>query len=316
MNRKLLFVFNPHSGRAQLKNKLVGILDLFVKHGYEVTIHPTQAKLDAKQVVMERAGQYDLLVCSGGDGTMNEVVDGLMEIDPRPNLGYIPAGTVNDFASSLHISRDMMKAAELVMTGKPFACDIGGFNREYFTYVAAFGLFTDVAYQTPQQSKNMLGRMAYILEGAKRLSNIQSYHIKVEHDQGVIEDDFIFGLVTNSTSVGGFKGYRGSDVKLDDGLFEVSLIKTPANAIELQMIIGALMMKEINKDFITTFHTSRLTLTSEEEVPWTLDGEYGGTEKEVQIVNHPKAIHILVNPDVITERTGFVKTDEEPADEI
>lgn len=316
MKRKLLFVFNPHSGRAQLKNKLVPILDLFVKNGYEVTVHPTQAKLDARHIVMEIASQYDLLVCSGGDGTINEVVDGLMEIEQRPDLGYIPAGTVNDFASSLHISRDMLKAAELAMTGEPFACDIGGFNQDYFSYVAAFGLFTDVAYQTPQQTKNILGRMAYILEGAKRLSNVSSYRIKIEHDNGVIEDDFIFGLVTNSTSVGGFKGYRGAGVKLDDGMFEVSLIKTPQNPLDLQMIIGALMVKEINKDFIMTFRTSKLKLISEEEVPWTLDGEYGGTEKEVEIVNHRQAIRIIVNPDKLTKRVETAQLPEEIADEV
>jgi diacylglycerol kinase (ATP) len=300
--KKLLFVFNSRSGKAQIKSKLLDMIDLFVKNGYEVTAHPTQAQQDALELVQENAPEYDMIVCSGGDGTVNEVVSGLMSVADRPLLGYIPAGTVNDFASSLHIPKDMLKAAHLAMEGTPFSCDIGGFNDRYFSYVAAFGIFTDVAYQTPQHFKNILGRTAYVLEGAKQLYNIKSYHMAVEYNGQVMEDDFIFGLVTNSTSVGGFKGFRGKGVKLDDGVFEVSLIKTPKNSIELQMIVSALMQKVINQDFITTFRTSELKLTCSEGVPWTLDGEYGGTHKAVRVQNHRQAIRIMTDPEKLVER--------------
>ena len=295
-SRKMLFVFNPHSGKAQIKNRLLELVDFFVKHDYEVLIHPTQDRLDAYRMVKAHAARCDMVVCSGGDGTVNEVVSGLMQVASRPVLGYIPAGTVNDFASSLALPRDMKRAARIAMEGRPFACDVGGFNESYFCYVAAFGIFTDVAYQTPQHFKNILGRSAYMLEGAKQLYNLKSYHMRVEHDGLVKEDDFIFGLVTNSTSVGGFRGFRGNDVLLDDGLFEVSLIKAPQNIMELQMIVSALMQKEINQDFITTFRTSDLKITCTEEVPFTLDGEYGGQHSVVRVQDHRQAVRIMTDP--------------------
>lgn len=293
MSKKMLFVFNPHSGKAQVKQKLFQIVDIFVKNGYQVTVHPTQEKMDAKRMVKKFAKRSDIIVCSGGDGTINEVVDGLMECEKRPPLGYIPTGTVNDFASSLKLSKNIMKAAQAVVDGKPYPCDVGGFNDEFFTYIAAFGAFTDVAYETPQQTKNILGRMAYILEGMKRLGNLQSYHMKFEYEEQVIEDDFIFGMITNSTSIGGFKGLSGKGVKLNDGLFEVSLIKMPKNPFELQMIVNALITGEANLDYMYSFRAAKVKVSSELEVPWTLDGEFGGAWKEAEIVNYKQAIEVI-----------------------
>lgn len=294
MSKKMLFVFNPHSGKAQVKQKLFFIIDSFVKGGYQVIVHPTQEKLDAKKMVKKYAKRCDVIVCSGGDGTVNEVVDGLMECEKRPLLGYIPTGTVNDFASSLKLSKNIGKAVHTVVEGDSFACDVGGFNDEYFTYIAAFGAFTDVAYETPQQTKNILGRMAYILEGMKRLGNLQSYHMKFESEEQVIEDDFIYGMITNSTSVGGFKGLSVKGVKLNDGLFEVFLVKMPRNPIELQMIINALFTGEINPDYMYSFRAGEIKVSSEIEVPWTLDGEFGGACQEARIVNYKQAIEIIV----------------------
>jgi diacylglycerol kinase (ATP) len=290
--KKLLFIFNPWSGKAQVKQKLFDIIDRFVKAGYQVTVHPTQEKLDARNVAKKSAKKFDVIVASGGDGTMNEVVDGLMECEKRPLLGYIPTGTVNDFASSLKISKNIMKAVDGILQGKTFACDIGSFNEEYFTYVAAFGAFTDVAYQTPQQSKNMLGKMAYVLEGMKRLGNLQAYPMRVEYDGNVIEENFLFGMVTNSTSVGGFKGISGKGVKMDDGLFEVSLIKMPKNPLEMQMIINSLLTREPN-EYVHSFRSGEIHFYSETPVPWTLDGEYGGSIQQAVIHNHKQAISIL-----------------------
>ena len=207
--KKLLFVYNPRAGKEMLKPRLSDVLDIFVKAGYEVTVHPTQAYRDAYYQIKEyEVGKYDLIACSGGDGTIDEVATGMMKRremgkDVVP-VGYIPAGTTNDFAKSLHIPRKPLAAADNAVKGVPFPCDIGKFNDSVFVYIAAFGIFTDVSYETDQAVKNVLGHMAYILEGAKRIFNIPSYKIKVEHDGEVIEDEFIFGMVTNSRSVGVF----------------------------------------------------------------------------------------------------------------
>ena len=215
--KKLLFIFNPYSGKAQIKNKLLQIVDIMVKAGYEVTIYPTQARADALNLVQKRAKKYDLVVCSGGDGTLDEAVSGMMLSEKKVPLGYIPAGSTNDFANSLKIPKDMVKAAKAAVSGKKFACDVGKFNDSFFIYVAAFGIFTAVSYKTSQEWKNILGHAAYILEGAKSLHEITSYHMRVEYEDQVIEDEFIYGMITNSNSVGGFKNMTGKNVLLDDG---------------------------------------------------------------------------------------------------
>ena len=293
---RLLFVFNARSGKAQIKNQLVDIIDLFVKAGYEVTVHPTQDRLDAFNVLRDQGNNYDLVVCSGGDGTLNETVSGMMAGGIKTRLGYIPTGTTNDFATSLGISKNMLQATNTIISGVDFNCDVGSFNDSYFTYISAFGAFTEVAYQTPQQTKNILGHLAYVLEGIKRLSSIKTYHMEIQHDGITIEDDFIFGMVSNSMSVGGFKGYGDLGIVLDDGLFEVAFIKMPKNPIDLQMTINHLIKLQVDSNYIYFFRTSALKVTSIEEVPWTLDGEFGGNAKDVVIKNISKAITIIRNP--------------------
>lgn len=292
--KKLLFVFNPKSGKGQIKNKLMEILDIFTKSGYEVTVHPTQKFKDAKEVISKRAENYDLVVCSGGDGTLDEVVGGMMTSDRKIPIGYIPSGTTNDFANSLKIPKNMIKAAHIAVQGKNFPCDIGAFNEDFFVYIAAFGIFTDVSYQTKQEMKNIVGHMAYILEGMKRLYTIKSYHVKVESEEEVIEGDFIFGMITNSVSVGGFKKITDSYVALNDGLFEVMLIKKPKNPIELQEIIAALLIQEYNTDYMYTFKTDRLRIESQDKLSWTLDGEFGGEHNQIEIKNYKEAINFLI----------------------
>ena len=273
--KKLLFVYNPRAGKEMLKPRLSDVLDIFVKAGYEVTVHPTQAYRDAYYQIKEyEVGKYDLIACSGGDGTIDEVATGMMKRremgkDVVP-VGYIPAGTTNDFAKSLHIPRKPLAAADNAVKGVPFPCDIGKFNDSVFVYIAAFGIFTDVSYETDQAVKNVLGHMAYILEGAKRIFNIPSYKIKVEHDGEVIEDEFIFGMVTNSRSVGGFSNMVGKNIVFDDGLFEVTLIKTPKNPIALQEIIAALLIEQVDTKHMYTFKTKKITFDSVEEIPWTM----------------------------------------------
>ena len=293
--KKLLFVVNGHSGKGQIKNKLLDIIDIMIKEGYHVQVHTTQEREDATKVVREQAKYYDLVVCSGGDGTLDEAVTGMMQSEVRTPLGSLPAGRTNDFANSLEIPKDMIQAAKTAVLGVPFSCDVGEFNGDYFIYVAAFGIFTDVSYATSQELKNALGHVAYILEGAKRLHTIKSYHMRVEYDGNEIEGDFLLGMITNSTSVGGFKNMTGKDVKLDDGMFEVTLIHKPKNIIELNTIIASLTNLKDETDLIDSFRADSVKFYSEEEIPWTLDGEFGGDHKEVQIKDHCKAVDIMIN---------------------
>ena len=294
--KRMLFIYNPNAGKGLLKAKLSDVLDIMVKAGYEIVVYPTQSYKDAYRKIVHIDEDYDIVVCSGGDGTLDEVVTGMMKRDKedRIPIGYIPTGTTNDFASSLHISRDIMEAADTTVHGKPFACDVGKFNKDIFVYVAAFGLFTDVPYQTDQKLKNALGHAAYVLEGVKRLSNIPSYNIKITVDDRVIEDEFMIGMITNSRSVAGFRSIMGKDVKFDDGEFEVTLIKKPKSLIGLQEIITALLIENFDTKHIYTFKAKEIKLESKEEIPWTLDGEFGGQHEEVHIINKKQALEIMI----------------------
>lgn len=301
--KKMLFVYNPNAGKGLLKLQLSDVLDIFVKAGYELTVYPTQSYRDAYRKIVHMEDGYDMVVCSGGDGTLDEVVTGMMKRTKtrRVPIGYIPTGTTNDFASSLHISRDILEAADTTVHGRAFACDVGTFNHDVFVYVAAFGLFTDVSYQTDQKLKNALGHAAYVLEGVKRLSNIPSYHIKVTNKDQVIEDEFMIGMISNSKSVAGFRSITGKDVKFDDGEFEVTLIKKPKNLVELNEIITALLIESFDTKYMYTFKTSELILESKEEIPWTLDGEFGGQHDTVHIINKKQALEIMIQPEAEEE---------------
>ena len=292
--KKLLFVFNPFSGKALIRNYLMDIVDIMVKADYEVTIYPTQCAGDAKEKVQKEAAGYDLVVCSGGDGTLDETVTGLMNSKKQVPLGYIPAGSTNDFANSVGIPKDMVAAAHAAVNGAPFACDIGRFNDKNFVYVAAFGLFTAVSYTTSQEWKNVLGHTAYVLEGIKSLHEIPSFLMQVEFNNCCIQDEFIYGMITNSTSVGGFKGMTGQDVQLDDGVFEVTLIKKPKNPMELNEIIASLVNLVDDTNMIYSFKTGQVKFTAKQAIPWTLDGEFGGDHVEVAIENLKQAIAIQV----------------------
>ena len=292
--KKLLFVFNPFSGKALIRNCLLDIVDTMVKADYEVTIYPTQRAGDAKEKVQDYAPGYDLIVCSGGDGTLDETVSGIMNCGKRVPLGYIPAGSTNDFATSIGIPKDMEAAAFDAVNGEPFPCDIGRFNDKNFVYVAAFGLFTEVSYKTSQEWKNVLGHAAYILEGIKSLHEIPAFLMQVEFNNCCIQDEFIYGMITNSTSVGGFTGMTGTNVQLDDGVFEVTLIKKPRNPIELNEIIASLVNLVDDTNMIYSFKTERVKFTAKQEIPWTLDGEYGGNHVEVEIENLKQAVDIQV----------------------
>lgn len=296
MKKKLLFIYNPISGKERIKAKLSDIVESFVSEEYEVTIYSTRAKGDATRLAYEccMETEYDVVACSGGDGTLNEVICGIMKLEKKPKIGYIPSGTTNDFATSLRIHKDMNKAAETIGNGQVFQCDIGAINERFFTYVVGFGAFTEVSYETSQAAKNTLGRLAYILEGAKRLASLKSYHIILEYDGTTIEDDFIYGMISNSESVGGFKLMGKREVTLDDGRFEIFMIRMPKNLIDLQVIINSLLMEKENDKFIFTASTDKVTLHSSEPISLSVDGEFGGSYEEITITNHQKAIDFLV----------------------
>ncbi len=301
--KKLLFIYNPRAGKEKIRSNLLDIIDIFAKADYEITVYPTQAQGDGRRAVVERKkGYFDLIVCCGGDGTLDEVVSGMMYSSEKLPIGYVPAGSTNDFASSLGIPGRMKAAASSIVNGRRFSCDVGAFNEDYFIYIAAFGLFTEVSYATRQDMKNVLGHMAYLLEGVKSLSNIKAYDLKVESEDFSVEGSFLYGMVTNSVSVGGFKNITGKNVQLDDGEFEVTLIKKPNTAMEVNQIMSALVNRDISTESMYCFKTKALTITSKEGVAWTLDGEYGGIQNKVEIRNEKQALQIIVPEPICTNR--------------
>lgn len=297
MKKKILFIVNPRSGKGQIRGKLLDIIDIFQKGGYEVVVHPTQGSGDAGKVARENAGEVDLLVCSGGDGTLDEVVSGLMQAETAVPLGYIPSGSTNDFANSLRISKNMIQAARDIMEGSVFACDVGEFNSDYFVYIAAFGLFTDVSYETNQHMKNLLGHLAYLLEAGKRIFNVPTYWLKVDGGDRKFQGEFIYGMVTNTRFVGGMKNIAGKEVELNDGLFEVTLIHPPKNPLELNDVITSLLSGESKSKLIENFKTNRICFESMEEIAWTLDGECGGSHTYVRIESRKQALQMVVGPE-------------------
>lgn len=291
--KRLLFIYNAHAGKMRIAQKLHDVVYLFATAGYEVTVHPTLFRGDATKTAAEQGAQYDHVVCCGGDGTLNEVVTGLMtHPEQMPTLGYLPAGTTNDFSKTLKLPADLMKSARIAVEGSPSPCDLGEFNGRPFVYVAAFGVFSEVSYATPQSYKNVLGHLAYVLGGIKSLTQLRPYTMKVTHDGETIEGDFIYGMVSDSISVGGFQGIKRDDVKLDDGLFEVMLVKNPRTPEELSTILNALMKKKPDGNVIG-FQSAHITFECQEPVAWTLDGEYGGDVELAQIQNLSQAIRIM-----------------------
>lgn len=294
--KKMLFIINPRSGKEQMRNRLLETLSGFCKEGYLPEVYVTQRPGDGRKQAETRGGHVELLVCSGGDGTLNNVVSGMMKLKKKPLLGYIPAGSTNDFARSLKLPSDIIKAAELAVHGTPYPLDIGKFGDDrYFVYIAAFGAFTEVSYKTPQEAKNVLGHQAYMLECVKHLTALKSHRMKVEWDGNVLEEDFIFGMVTNTISVGGFKGLVTQDVALNDGMFEVLLIRTPRTPVDFSNIVSYMFLKEEENEYVFKFKTSELKVTSEESVDWVLDGEFGGSVQETEIVNLHQAVNLNCN---------------------
>jgi len=295
---KIFLVGNPCSGKKKLKKNLLDIVSVFSDAGYDVTVYPTKSRGDATVVVKELSNEYSVIVCCGGDGTLNEVIEGMMYNPNSYKLAYIPAGTLNEWSSSLHISRKIAEAARDIPKGKIITLDIGKFGDRYFTYTASFGAFTDASYATSQKVKNVLGHAAYILHGAKSLAKIKSYKLTFEHDGEKTEGKFLFGAITNSFSCGGIIKYNQSQVELNDGLFEVLLVRRPARGGRLRHIVAGILKKDFSNPAFEFFKTDKLTVTSEEGFSWTLDGEEAFMESgSLEIKNLNSAISFFVPAD-------------------
>ncbi len=293
--KKLLLIMNPCAGKKKANKYLTDILVLFGHYGYSCTVHLTEATGDAKTCATENAKNFNLVVAIGGDGTFNEVVEGVIKSGADVEIGYIPAGSSNDFANSLKLSKNILKAAEDIMEGTAQQIDIGSFNGRNFSYVASFGAFTEVSYKTPQNAKNTLGYLAYALEGIKDIANLKGKHLRFVADDVVIEDDFIFGAICNSTSVGGVINLDPERVDLSDGLFELLLIRLPKDLFELNEIVMALGSKKYNKKMITFMRAKEILVEKSKNIDWTLDGEYACGVETIKVENLHKAIRVITN---------------------
>lgn len=293
---QLLFIYNPTSGTGQVKGALAPVLDVFTKAGWLTTSYPTQCKGDAVRVVRELGPRFDRVICAGGDGTLSEAVAGLTGLPDPPPLGYIPFGSTNDCATTLHLPRKPREAALVAAgTGVPVPIDTGRLNGKPFIYVAAFGAFTKVAYDTPQDLKNTFGHLAYIFAGIASLPTIAPYHMTVEFDGQTLEDDFYFGMVSNSQSIGGLKPPKAERVVLDDGLFEVTLVRKPLKLADLTDGLQALINLSQNdrSGALVQFQARSLTFASDQSIPWTVDGEFGGSRPVNRVENRQKALKII-----------------------
>ena len=302
---KLLLIINLLSGKGRIRNSLAHIIDCFNKAGYTVTVATTQEPKHATKIAAENGSGYDLIVCSGGDGTLSEVLDGLMCLpkEQQPKIGYIPSGSTNDYAASIGLPSSMVACADLIAKGEFYPVDIGLFQgKDYFVYVCAFGAFTEVSWNTPQKEKNALGHNAYILEGIKQFSGLKSYHVRFEIDGEELVTDCIYAMVYNALSVGGFKNLGGADVKIDDGRLNLMVISTPENPVEFSILIADLITKNPASKFISTYEVEHVRVESETEIEWVLDGEYGGAHRTADIQVVPHAMNIAMGLEKIKKK--------------
>ena len=292
--RKLLLIINPVAGRNQAQADLFKMVRVFAEHDCEVTVYPTRGPQDCTRKVLADAGRFDLVVCCGGDGTLNEMVSGMMQREDHVPMGYIPLGSTNDFAASLHLPSHVEEAALRCVEGTAFHMDVGSLNDRYFNYIAAFGAFTEASYATPQQIKNALGHLAYILEGVKSLGRLQPIHVRITADGEAFEEDYLFGAVTNTVSLGGVLRLDPSRVLLDDGMYELLLVKNPQNPAEAQAMLSALMLQNYDGPLVRMLRASDILFESNHEISWTIDGEYGGSFSTTHILNNKNAVTLMV----------------------
>lgn len=295
--KKLLLILNPCSGKKKASHALADVVNVFNRGGYDVTVYITAARGDATKVVAQRAPEFDLVVCAGGDGTFNETISGLLTGGHDTPIGYLPAGSTNDFASSLHLSKNLVEAARDIVEGTPRRLDVGRFNDRYFSYVASFGAFTRASYATSQNVKNALGHLAYILSGIKELAYIRSRRLRFTLDDGrVLEDEYIFGAISNSTSVAGILTLSEDLVDMNDGVFELLLVRKPENLLELNDCVLALTTQDYHTPMLTFTSARSVEIEAPEDMDWTLDGEREPGRAHCRAENLHDAIRIVTRP--------------------
>lgn len=291
--KKMLFILNPNAGQRRANRYLAEILSVFNRADYDVQVYVTAGRGEAMEVAKTRAGEVDLIVCCGGDGTYNETMTGLLQSGKDIPIGYIPAGSTNDFASSLGLPTSPVAAAKMIAGGVVQRYDVGSFGGRHFAYVASFGAFTRTSYATPQSIKNSLGHMAYLLEGIQELSQIKTHHLRIETGEEVIEDDFLFGAICNSTSLGGILKLDSSVVDMQDGKFELLLVRAPKDIMELTACLQAVQTKKYNCKMMTFLNTGNLRIYAPEDMPWTVDGEKEEGHSVIDVENIQQAIGIM-----------------------
>ena len=295
--KKLLLILSPCSGKKKASHALADVVNVFNRGGYDVTVYITAARGDATKVVGQRAPEFDLVVCAGGDGTFNETISGLLAGGHDTPIGYLPAGSTNDFASSLHLSKNLVEAARDIVEGTPRRLDVGRFNDRYFSYVASFGAFTRASYATSQNVKNALGHLAYILSGIKELAYIRSRRLRFTLDDGrVLEDEYIFGAISNSTSVAGILTLSEDLVDMNDGVFELLLVRKPENLLELNDCVLALTTQDYHTPMLTFTSARSVEIEAPEDMDWTLDGEREPGSAHCRAENLHDAIRIVTRP--------------------
>lgn len=291
---KLMLIINPNAGKKKIRSQLFPLVERLTQNGYIPTVFVTDPVYGATKIIDNFSDDFDTIICSGGDGTLNQVISRLIRKEKRPPIGYIPAGTANDVAKSLDLSSDIIKAADDIVTAVPTPFDVGTFGSSNFIYIASFGAFTEASYATPQAQKNALGHLAYVLQGLKSVQNITSYHIKIETEDAVYEDDYVFGAMINSFSFAGMFKLNKDEVVFDDGMFEVMLIKTPRTVTQLQNAAMSLLSQKYDDRYVTFFHASKLKVTCAEPIPWTTDGEFGDVYKSVSLSVNKQAVQLLL----------------------
>lgn len=291
--QEMLFILNPKAGMRKANKALADILDIFNRADYAVQVYVTAESKDAISAVKKYAPGKDLVVCCGGDGTFNETVTGLMEAGLDLPIGYIPAGSTNDFAASLGLSTDPIAAAKQIVMGSPELLDVGKFGDRYFSYVASFGAFSRASYNTPQNIKNALGHTAYLLEGIHELSQIRKIHMRFELGEDVVEDDYLFGAVCNSTSIGGILTIDPNQVDMGDGMFEVLLVRAPRDLVEITECIMAVQKQQYNCRMMTFRSVKSVKIFADKDMNWTLDGEKASGSEEISVENLHHAIRLI-----------------------
>lgn len=292
--KRALVVLNPKAGMKKAKKDMFEIVDRLSKKGYRVAVQTTGCRGDGTRFILEYGAKQDLIICCGGDGTLNEVLNGMQQAAPHVPLGYVPAGTTNDFARTFSLPTKAEKCMDLILDGWPRDCDLGRFNDRNFTYIASLGAFTNVSYSTPQKLKNIFGHSAYVLEGVKEIRNITPFQAQFQTNAGTFEGEFVFGSISNSSSIGGLFKLNSLDVRMDDGEFELMLVRNPKNLADLRGIIEGLVRGNYDPRYVVFTHIKEADILTEKPQTWTLDGESGGEQQKIHIETIHKAFKLLV----------------------